>query len=782
MSENISAQTTPTFKKSFFGDYFRYKLRTQRGYIILFAILNFISTAGFAAAVYFIAKFGFLPGIKDPRMYSTLGASMMLQFSIWLMAITVILEVVMLCILPAVSFKFFNKRSHMDTLGALPLTTSERFFGDMLSGAAVFGISFVPEAVIAVIIAAVTEAGPVREINELTDHYPYFPWKNESVLKLFAVIMITELLCYAAAYAISCFVASCCGKTGSSILFSLVMNIAPVLIIFPTAASISENAVGYDVMYLGMTAFPAIAPVGTLIQTYAKLNSEPGSYAVLTPLVLVILLTIALFTFGAYIAAMKRKTERIDREFVFDAGYYIVPIIVTLAAGMIGVKARIVAFNESSFTISTTLIALASSVILSVIVIRYFKKKGKNYAIIGVLPTLFTALISSMTVKIIDISLFAVLVPFALIALATCLVLAYLREHSFKNIWKGAAVFVSVISACFLIGVFIQCTNGFGISHYLPSAREIDSVDISGGMITDKIRPADGSRTLTVKTKNGIETIISEHQKLIDDLGNYESGSRGVNTDEVICLTYHYKNGMTSFRAYCYDNYNIAPSDRSDYKFVDAISKIPELYDMTAFGILGNPDMPCIGISYQGNDPEITNSDMPNFGKDLIIDPSAQDKFVECYLNDLSGSEPVHTTNWFAKINYEYLDKAGERKTYSFYLYPDYSNVIEFLEDPANTESNTEIPTNGTMHYKVYFKASNSFAITFTITHPELAREFLSYLESGKAYDDNETRYVSITAYENGNYYRDYKIDKENKQEALVALIKAIRAHQAIGG
>lgn len=184
MSENISAQTTPTFKKSFFGDYFRYKLRTQRGYIILFAILNFISTAGFAAAVYFIAEFGFLPGIKDSYMYSTLGPSMMIMFLIWLMAITVLFEVVMLCILPAVSFKFFNKRSHMDTLGALPLTTSQRFLGDMLSGAAVFGISFVPEAVIAVIIAAITEAGPVREINELTDFYPYFPWKNESVLKI----------------------------------------------------------------------------------------------------------------------------------------------------------------------------------------------------------------------------------------------------------------------------------------------------------------------------------------------------------------------------------------------------------------------------------------------------------------------------------------------------------------------------------------------------------------------------------------------------------------------
>lgn len=777
MSENISEQTAPAYKKSFFGDYFRYKLRTGRGSIILFAILNFLTTAGYSAAAYFFEKYWFLPRTKYSDVFGDLGADILFLLLTYAVVFAVIVELVTLCVLPAVNFRFFNKRSHMDTLGGLPLTTAQRFFGDMLSGAAMFGISFVPCAVTAAFFAAITDAGPAREMLQLNDYYTGFPWRDESTLKIFAVIILTELLCYIAAYAISCFVASCCGKISSSILFSLVTNAALALTVVSTAMYIYENAVGYDRVYSYQTPFSAIAPVGTLIQTLTAINDHTGGYVVLTPLVMIILLTTALFTYGAYIAAMKRKAERVDREFVFDALYYVFPAVITIAAGMVGVSTHTMDISTSSLTVPMTLIALVSTIVLSVILIRYFRKKGKNYAIIGVLPTIITALLTEFTVKVYRIEIWGILVPLILIALAACLVLSYLRKRSAKEIWKGAALFISSLFACFLTGVIIQGTNGFGISYYLPSAAEIESVELSGGMVTNKIRPAQGERTLTVKTESGIETVISEHKKLIDDLDNYVSGSRHVNTQEVICLTYHYKNGLNSYRAYCYNGRETEASDRSDYRFVNAVSEIPELYDMTLFGILQNPDMPCTGITYHDGGHNVGGA--PDLGEYLVVKASARDRFIECYLKDLSDNGSIQTGDWFARIDYSYLGKAGEHKNYMLYLYTEYTNVIGFLSDPENLESGAETTIDESKTYNVHFSVDENFSIYFTITHPELAREFFSYAE--EAVDIDDTHSVDASVYDE-DYSHRYTIREENRQAALKALIKAIRAHQAIGG
>lgn len=785
MSEKISAQNTSTPKKSFFSDYFRYKLRTLRGFIILFAILDLLSTAGFSAAVYFFAKYALLPSIIHPSGYGDIGPQILFEIFMILMTIAVIMEVIMLCILPAINFVFFNRRSHMDTLGGLPLTTRQRFLGDMASGAAAFGISFVPGAVIAVIIAAITEAGPVREIYEAllasghTDH-SVFPWGSESVLNVFVICMLTELLCCAAAYAISCFVTSCCGKVGTSVLFSFIAVAALALTAYPIAFFIFDSAIGYDTSLSTMTAFSAIAPVGTLIQTFSKLYSEQGSFAVMSPLVLVILLMIALFTVGAYFAAKNRKTEHIDREIVFKAGYYVIPAIITAIAGFSAFQTA--SFKTGDNTVVFLIIELISCIVVSIFCIRILRKKWKDAPILGALPTIITALVSLVTVKISDIGMSLFIIPLMLIALGSCFVLAYLSERSVKNIWKGAAVFASSISACFLFCVAIKATDGFGISYYLPSEQDIESVELFGGMITNKIRPIERKQdTLTVKTESGIETILSEHKKLIDDLDNYVSGSHDILTDEVICLTYHYKNGLTSFRSYHFNKFGIAESDRSDYKFVDAVSKIPELNDMTVFGILGNPELPCTGISYYGADPKDPLNTEKDFSGSITIEPSACDRFAECYLNDLSRSDKEFTDEIFATITYCYLDRSGQHKIHSFPLYTCYDNVIEFLKDPANIKISSDNEIDETKTYDVYIFVYDKLNLHFTITHPELAREFFSYVEKDAGSDRNETEQTDILIYGRDDLH-NYSIRKENQQAALTALIKAIRAHQAIGG
>lgn len=778
MSENTSAQ-----KRSFFGDYFRYNLRTQRGFTILFAILNFFSTVCLSVGIYLFAKYVLVPISKGEYQWNGIGMVASFElFAVFMIGLTFI-EIIFLCIMPAVSFKYFNKRSHMDTLGGLPLTTRQRFFGDMLSGAASFGFSFIPGAVIAIVIAAMTETGPMREMySEALTHgnisYYAYPWGTENTLELFTIYLITELICYAAAYAIACFITSCCGKTGTSALFSLITVTALTLITYPAARYIYECTVGYDAYTSAIAAMSAVPPIGTLIQLIMKLFNIPGSFAATTPLILIAILIIALFALGAYYAAMKRKTERVDREFVFGSGYYIIPAMITVAAGMFGLE--MIDIKTIPYTIPAMIIVFFVCLVIALLCIGLFKKKWKGISILAVIPVISAALAAAVSADSVSFHPTTFSLPLILIALGSCMVIAYLRRRSVMDIPKGAAVFAAALSACFMFGVIVKSTDGFGLSYRLPSKQSIESVEISGNMIQNKFDQYDSfNDSVTIKSDSGIELVLSEHQKLIDDIRNYESSSIN-NFGDTINLVYHYKNGLTSYRSYVYLGEYEVMTDRSDYRLVEAISRLPELHDMTLFGILENPDMPCISMTYNGRDPGNINDPENASDTSLMIKPSEHDRFIKICLEDISAfaQDNPYGFHKVGEIYYDYLDKDGKHRSYRFPLYQNYENIINFLNDRDNIENSADISIDETKQYSVTFNIGGNGYVSFTITRPELAREFLSYLQAGYTPSGNDTEQNNISIYDNEHHR--YSVKSGNEQEALKALIKAIRAHQQI--
>ncbi len=717
MSENTSS-----IKKSFLGEYFRYKLRTLRGFAIMFAVMNFLSTVCFAAGILIFVRSYVLPMYKKEVSYD-LGPVHLFLLLMYLMIAVMFVEIIMLVILPAVNIKFFNKRSNMDTIGGLPLTGKQRFFGDILSGAAVFGLSFIPCCAVTAVIAAITEFGPMREMYEiLSSEQNYsgysFPWGDENVFEIVLIVLLTLLLCYAAAYAISCFVTSCCGKVGTSVLFSFIMILAFTLIAFTFGAYVFNNATGFDSDATNMMVLSAIPPVGTLIATVMTLTGAGMSFAVLTPLVLIILLFIVLFGVGSYFIAIHRKPERVGREIVFGVGYYVIPALITvMAAGFL-------------------------------------------------LPMIGSG-----------ISFFSV--PMLLIALGACIVMAYLHSRSIKKLWKGFAVFAVTGAVCFGLGFVINKTHGLGISYIVPSKQSIKSVELSGIPISKKFQYFEGFHSsITVESDNGISLVLSEHQKILDDLENYSSGDCNCGGYS-LTIQYHLKNGLTATRSYSY--IRITDDDPIE-KAVDTISELPELHHMTTLGILGNPEMPCTGIIYNGRSPtDLTNGD---FGTNFIIKSSKYDKFIECYLDGLLNWVPDENNESFGMIKYQYIDKSGQSRTFVSLLWSSYDKMIEFLRDPDNYE-NVDLTIDYSKEYSVRYSkrdsddAPENETIWFTITRPELAREFLSYAESVN--DPNSEKYSAYFRISDSQGF-SFMIRKENEQAALSALIKAIRAHRAIGG
>ncbi len=719
MSDNSLA-----LKKSFFKEYFFYKLRTLRGFMILFAVMNLMSIVLLSAGILVYANTTLLPYIRgDIENQYAYGMTGWLSLLAGAVQAVIFAELLMLAIVPAVNFKLFNKRAYMDTIGALPLTEKQRFFGDMLSGISSYVISFIPCCVISVILAAITEFGPLREVHRLSkeqngDIQYMIPEFEDKITNLILICLATLLICCAAAYAISCFVTSCCGRVGTSVLFSVILIGGFTIIAFTFSSFIAESAIGVYDAAASFQILSAVPPLGTL---YAMiLNMRYAAYmgnlffTVTTPLILVVLLIIAAFAAGAYFAAKRRKAERVGREIVFDAGYYVIPaIIILIAAGFC------------------------------------------SFMVDGLAPYS---------------------IPLILISLATCLVMAFLQSRSLKKLWKGFVVFAVTSAVCFGFGVLVRDTKGLGISKIIPSKQSVESVELFGPYII-KLFNWDGNyNNVPIKSDEGISLILSEHKKIVDDLDNYTPRKNDDN-GSWISIKYRLKGGLVSYRSYGY--YGDSDTDPLA-ELAQNVSELPELRYKSVIGVLEDPAKPCINIIYKGRRPDdLMNEEQ---GISLMVKPSEQKRFAECIKNDLMNSPvfPDEDDHMFGIMVYNYLDSSGERKSYSHALWYSYEETIAFLKDPDNFEEETEITVDETKQYTVHFSISENNRISYTITYPELAREFMSYLEP--AYDTSTDEYSThfIIIQDNDGY--DFRIKKENEQAAFSAFMKAIRAHRALGG
>ena len=703
MSENTYA-----IKNSFFKGYFFYKFRNLRGFTILFTVLNFLTTAGFAAGIMIFEKILIALDENSISYDSYYGGYELLYFItllIYLMIALIFVTVFMLSVMPAVNFRYFNKRTYMDTLGGLPITGRQRFFGDVLSGAAAFGISFVPSSLLAVIFAAITESNLWKISDEYADMY-IIQKAGGSYINLVLTFLLTMLLCYAAAYVISCFVSSCCGKVGTSVLFSLITMGALVLIPLSVGGLIVDNTIGFDAEMYDVMIASSMPPFGTIISTIMETRSEYDNlvYAVRTPLVTVILLVTALFGFGAYLASKHRKTERVERELVFNAAYYVIPAIIT--------------FTACTFCI---------------------RIEGAQKAII----------------------------PLALISLGTCLVMAFLNERSLKKLWKGAVVFTAAVLVAFGLGKIIEATKGFGISTRIPSKNSIRSITLEGDAIFETFNDLD----ITVESDAGISLVLSENKIFVENLDDFSySGGRRRNP---LRITYNLKNGLTVHRSYTYIPAVESKSDDPRYRLAHKLIELPEFESKTLLGIMNSPDIPCTGIVFNGNifAPEEYNST-------LFVKPEKYEEFVKCFTEDFLNYDPLQPDSAFGIMVYKYLDTRGVPHSISNGIWGQFSKTLEFLRDPDNFEEEPNIAIDDKTVYYVNFSGDNSRL--YTIYHPELAPELLSYFEPENAINEDDISpyfyIISSTNDGNYNYGNSFYIRRENEQAALSAFIKAIRA------
>lgn len=473
-------------KKSFFGKYCLYKLKGFRGLAIAAVVLNF-------AALVFPAAFFYFSLAEANKWYYP---SIYLEET-WLYYIITFCAIaaasVILVITPAISFKYYNSRAAMDTLGCLPLNYSERFRGDFLSGLTANLISFIPFAAIGAVIVAVMQNTVIKEIQawmwtEYNEEF-FFSDIRDNFLKAYLGYILLLLLGYIGTYVMSTFVTSCCGRAGSSIFYSVLALVVPAGIVSTFGTCVLNGAVGVIVEEIE-NALTVIAPTGLWLGTGLRLMYGYDGPAALTyiidnPVYIVIaLLVTAAFLVWAYFLGKHRKAERVDRDFVYTGAYHVIAL--ALSATIIGFYFTVSPTNAEAFTSGNV-----QQIMISIAV--------------GLVIYIVMELVHTRNAKKLPISL--------------------LR-------------YAALYAVCFGFLFIAHKTDGFEIAKRLPDKDSISSIEVEGDLFYSPT-----GESFIYRSESAIDTILSEHEKLIQNRDSLTTGN-------TVTICYVMNNGSKLRRQY----------------------------------------------------------------------------------------------------------------------------------------------------------------------------------------------------------------------------------------
>jgi hypothetical protein len=215
------------------------------------------------------------------------------------------------------TFDYLYKKSKVDMVYSLPLTTRQRFLSDYFAGLFAYTVPYVISVVLALIVDGLAYFG-ISEWAEQEYGATVYTLKL-ALCGLFIMVMF---------YTLTVLVTSCCGSQFEAIAYNLLVNglipaaIAVFFVIF-FGDLYGINVNDYLLRYISNSS-----PLGACI----GVATIVGSISSTSTLVRWYLLTLAMdvvYFFVAYWLYSKRKAEDVSRPFVFKAFYYVVMSAVT---------------------------------------------------------------------------------------------------------------------------------------------------------------------------------------------------------------------------------------------------------------------------------------------------------------------------------------------------------------------------------------------------------------------------------------------------------------------
>ncbi|MCH5204344.1 MAG: hypothetical protein J1F03_06325 [Oscillospiraceae bacterium] len=654
-------------EKSFFGKYFLHKFSSLRGFLAASSVLAIagIPTLMTMIEIYVgqIVKYA-----EDGSIFveeSNESAAMIMSAGVYCMLwmlVALAASAALALVVPIVSFNYYNNRALTDTIGSLPLTYSQRFWGDFLAG---FTVSVAPFLVCIPYIFIVSENVIPSGVQQFEAYLP-LPGFIEKYTFLFAVIL-------ASAYTFSTLIVSCCGKAGSAVFYSLVgMMLIPGTAAFYTAF-VSSGAVGVPAETAFFESIGVIVPFGLVPDVYVfwfklgnSLFNEFESLMNLRPVEYVIMLLLtAVYAAAAYYLGKYRKTERIGRDFVYESIYSVMSVIfITAIFGFV--------FWADSTSVTHIMLVIG----------------------VGVGLLVYLGLELSHT-------------------------------RSFKKLPKAMIKYAVICAVCFGFFGITKLTDSFGISDIVPSADEILRVEING-----KYFFSYDKQGVVYDDRSAIESIVSEHKKLLSDKSRLATGQE-------ISITYKLKNGLEIHRQY-YDQFHFSEGGEEDTvkTMSDAILALPSS-DSNAYGVLGSEDYS--DLSFFGDYYIVTELDPTEAGVYSLpqhflfrINPSKTEEFKQILLNDLKshyfGSYYMYGGGHVGSVVASYT-RNGIKYEEAYTIIEDYEETFAFILNPENCTASAAAAEDAEVRtYTAYISLDEEFIRFDFSSDSEPAKELLSLL------------------------------------------------------
>lgn len=264
------------------------------------------------------------------------------------------------------NFSYLYKKSNVDMVLSLPLTTRQRFTSDFLSGAISYLAPFLMSGIVSMIISFIGSV-VVKNWSEFSNQISSFSSINDLVFKLiiggfFIMLMV---------YALAVFTISCCGSFFEAIAYTLGLNVLIPGIIAAGGYLLLGNLYGINFENSILPLLTKTSPIGGVIGiAYYLLDySGDSSFSFYTGWLIPFIIVTLIYAAGSWFLYKNRKAEDVSKPFVYKLFYYIVITCITFTISSVFI------FDRSSGNIVPLIIFSAIVyLILEVITNRGFKK------------------------------------------------------------------------------------------------------------------------------------------------------------------------------------------------------------------------------------------------------------------------------------------------------------------------------------------------------------------------------------------------------------------------
>lgn len=398
-------------------------------------------------------------------------------------------------------FSYLYKKTDVDMRMGLPMSTSQRFVSDFLSGLFIYIVPFAAAQIITWILMLIGHLGfdgktfyihssddPIEVTSSWTcDLFstaaPYL-WRG----------IIGGILLMIMFYTVTVFVASLCGNIFESIGYNILLNVLVPLVAYMLISAVIDNAPGVSFDRYAYKTISLCGPFGGVVGLVMSLNAifyeddiaVYSAYYTYPQWCLLFLLITVLLGAGTYLIYRKRKAEDTGKPVVFGVFYH---VILTMA--------------------------------------------------------MFCICYSFM----IDDG--AEVIPMLIVTAVVYFVFHVVRNRGFGHIIKGIVIYVLTMGVASGSYMLIRNTDGFGIGSYVPAPSSVKCVYIPYTGFNDQSQgelayfDIYGSAPTKLTQPENIQTITELHSEYIEKRNNNELNNIYTQQLEVV---YRLKSGKMVYR------------------------------------------------------------------------------------------------------------------------------------------------------------------------------------------------------------------------------------------